>query len=59
MPKTSPAPDGNELIDKIAEQPNLDRFFDLHPNQLDDDALRAMIEVERQRRALFIEKKGK
>jgi hypothetical protein len=51
--------DGNELIDEIAKEPNLDRFFDCNPKTLNDDDLRQLIEVERQRRALFIEKKGK
>lgn len=51
---------GNEAIDKIAKEPNLDFFFfDRNPKELTDDDLRRMIEIERQRRATFISKKDK
>lgn len=53
------AKEGNELIDEIAKEPNLDRFFDRNPKTLTDDALRELIAIERTKRALFIEKKGK
>lgn len=50
---------GKEMVDEIAKEPNLDKFFDRNPRDLDDQALRELIEIERGRRALFIEKKGK
>lgn len=51
---------GNEAIDKIAKEPNLDFFFfDRNPIELTDDDLRRMIETERTRRAQFISKKDK
>lgn len=51
--------DGNELIDEIAKAPNLDKFFDKNPRHISDDELLELINIERQKRALFIEKKGK
>jgi hypothetical protein len=51
---------GNEAIDKIAKEPNLDFFFfDRNPIELTDDDLRRMIETERTSRAQFISKKDK
>ena len=58
MPTTEPQ-DGNESIDDIGKTPNLDLFFDRNPKHLSDDDLLELIKVERQQRALFIEKKGK
>lgn len=51
--------DGNEQIDEIGKKPNLDVFFDKNPRDLSDEQLREMIAIERQNRAMFIEKKGK
>lgn len=51
--------DGNELIDEIAETPNLDYFYDRNPTTLKDADLRQLVDIERRNRALFIEKKGK
>lgn len=59
MPATEEPIDGNVLIDKIGETPNLDAFFDANPRHLTDDQLLELIKVERQQRAIFIEKKGK
>lgn len=57
---SAPEPqDGNESIDEIGKTPNLDLFFDRNPKHLTDDQLLELIKVERQQRALFIEKKGK
>lgn len=51
--------DGNAAIDKIAQEPDLDFFFfDRNPNELTDEDLLRKIEIERTRRAQFIEKKG-
>lgn len=44
---------------KIAEEPNLDFFYDRNPKTLTDEDLLALIKIERGNRALFIEKKGK
>lgn len=49
--------DGIELVDEIAKEPTLDIFFDRNPRTLSDDDLRELIEIERRKRALFIEKK--
>lgn len=51
--------DGNEAFDEIASKPNLDLWYDRNPSTLTDDDIHLRIEVERQERALFIEKKGK
>lgn len=60
MPSKKELQDGNEAIDEIAKEPDLDFFFfDRNPKELSDDDLRQKIEIERGRRALFIEKKGK
>lgn len=56
---TTSTEDGNELIDKIGEQPTMDFFFDRNPKELSDDDLRRLIDIERGNRAAFIEKKGK
>lgn len=50
---------GNEAIDEISAKPNLDFFFERNPKSLTDEELRHKIEVERQQRAMFIEKKSK
>lgn len=50
--------DGNEAIDQIASLPTLDPFFDRNPRHFTDDYLLELIQNERQRRALFIEKKA-
>ena len=49
--------DGNAAIDKIAAMPNLDRFYDRNPNTMSDEDFMELIRVDRQRRAMFIEKK--
>lgn len=56
---TKTAQTGNELIDEIGQEANLDRYFDRNPRTLTDDELRQLVEIERGRRAMFIEKKGK
>lgn len=50
---------GNEAIDEISTKPNLDFFFERNPKSLTDEELRHKIEIERQQRAMFIEKKSK
>lgn len=50
---------GPEMVDEIGKDPTLDSFFDRNPKTLSDDDLRALIEVERKNRAMFIEKKGR
>lgn len=55
---TTPEQDGNAAIDEIAKSPNLDFLFDNNPNVLTDDDIRRAIDVERQRRALYIAKKA-
>lgn len=49
---------GPELVDEIAKEPNLDRFFDRNPRDISDEELLELIEIERGRRAMFIEKKA-
>lgn len=58
MPTKTPMT-GNEQIDDIGKTPNLDMFFDKNPRELTDEQFREYIAIERQNRALFIEKKGK
>lgn len=58
MPKTTKEPDGNELIDVMAQYPSLDTFFDRNPRTLTDADLMSLVTRERAQRALFIEKKG-
>lgn len=55
MPKTT----GNDAIDEIAKEPNLDWFFDANPKTFTDDDYRRYIQQEREKRAMFIDKKGK
>lgn len=50
---------GQEAIDEIGKTPTLDIFFDRNPREMGDEEWLAVIEGERQKRALFIEKKGK
>lgn len=51
--------EGNDFIDEISQDPTLNSFFDRNPKGLTDDDLKRLIEIERQNRALFIEKKSK
>lgn len=51
--------EANDFIDEIGQDPTLNSFFDRNPKTLTDDDLLRLIEIERQNRALFIEKKGK
>lgn len=51
-------PNGNELIDQIGSLPTLDPFFDRNPRHFTDEQLLELIQGERQRRAIFIEKKA-
>lgn len=55
MPKKLTGP---ELVDEIAKEPNLDMFFDRNPKTISDEELLELIEIERGRRALFIDKKA-
>lgn len=51
--------DGNAAIDKIAKLPNMDKFYDRNSHQMTDEDFLDQIKTERERRAIFIEKKGK
>lgn len=50
--------EANDYIDEIGQDPTLNSFFDRNPRSLSDDELRQLIDIERQNRALFIEKKA-
>ena len=57
MSETPEEEDGNAAIDKIGAVPNMDRFYDANPKSFTDDDFLDMIKTDRQRRAMFIEKK--
>lgn len=47
---------GNEIVDEIAKEATLARFYDRNPNGLSDEDLLDLVELERKQRALHIEK---
>lgn len=47
---------GPDLVDEMAKEPTLDRYFDINPSKLTDDDLWELIGIERGRRAMFIKK---
>lgn len=51
VPLTAP-----EIIDKMVGFPSLDLFLDRNPKHLSEDDLRQYIDVQRHRRAMYIEK---
>lgn len=53
-----PLKTGPEVIDEMTKEPTLDAYFDRDPHTLTDDDLRQFIEIQRQRRALFIQKES-
>ena len=53
------AKDGNDDVDEIGTEPNLDFFFDNNPRHFTEEQIRELIIKERDRRALFIEKRSK
>lgn len=56
--KIEPLKTGPEVIDEMAAEPTLDAYFDADPHTLTDDDLKAFIEIQRQKRALFITKES-
>lgn len=50
---------GSELIDEIAKEPSLDFFYDRNPKSLSHDEYVRLVEIERGKRAMFIQKKSK
>jgi hypothetical protein len=57
MPKPAKpsGPDGLEIVDKMAAEPSLDRFFINKPDFTDDE-LREFIRISRAERAIWVSK---
>ena len=55
---TTPEKDGNDLIDEIGQDPTLNSFFDRNPKSITEDDWMQLVEIERQKRAMFIEKRS-
>ena len=47
-------PTATDMVEEMIADPTLDQFFDRNPAELEDKDFRALVEIERARRAEFI-----